>query len=135
MFSSNPVRLMFPVVVALTSVGCATTSSSLVRSAERLERSAYELSDDVRRDDASYARDAQALAGEARDFRRVIEDRDADEDDVRDAFRDVSESYHALRDEAEDAGGRARSEFGEVTEAYLDIEREMRSERDRLARD
>lgn len=128
-------RLFFVGAVAVTAAACATTGGSLMNSAERLERSSSELSDDARREGGDYARDAQALAAEARDFRRVIEDRDSDEDDVRDAFRDLSERYHALRDEADDADADNRGEFNDVTEAYLDIEREMRSDRSRLARD
>lgn len=125
-------------MLALAAVGCATTGGSLTSSAERLERSAMGLSDEARRDadGGDYSRDAQEFASEARDFRRVVEDRDSERDDVEDAFRDLSQRYHALRDEVDDADSReARQEFGDVTEAYLDIEREMRADRDRLAKD
>ena len=58
---------------------------------------------------------------------------------MRDAFEDVSSRYHALRDEADrDRDHEAAAEFRDVTEAYLDVEREMQSRdgrRDRLARD
>ncbi len=78
---------------------------------------------------------------EARDFRRTLEDRRADDDDVEDAFRDLSARYHALRDEVERSRDRdAELDFKPVTEAYLDVEREMRrvdgrERRDRVARD
>jgi hypothetical protein len=126
------------VLFAMGASACVTTNSSLTSSAERLERSAAELSDEARTDSdgGEYSRDAQEFASEARDFRRVLEDRDSDDDDVRDAFRDLSERYHALRDEVDDANSReAESEFKAVTEAYLDIEREMGRDRDRLASD
>jgi hypothetical protein len=122
--------------------GCATTGGTLSGSAERLERNAYELQRESR-DDASrgaYSREAAALAEEARQFRVVLKDQRARKGDVDDAFADVSKRYHALRDEM----GRTRNsreadvEFKAVTDAYLDIEREMRKhgrERDRYARD
>ena len=137
MFSVKTTRWTLPALLALAAIGCATTGS-LTGSAERLERSAMDLSDEARRDTdgGEYSRDAQEFASEARDFRRVVEDRDADRDDVDDAFRDLSQRYHALRDEVDDADSReAQREFHEVTEAYLDIEREMRGDRDRLASD
>jgi DnaJ-class molecular chaperone len=69
----------------------------------------------------------------------VVEDRDSSKEEVHEAFEDVSRRYHALRDEVErDRGSEANAEFRDVTEAYLDVEREMRSRdnrRDRLARD
>jgi hypothetical protein len=138
MFSVKTTRWTLPVLLALAAAGCATTGGSLTSSAERLERSAMDLSDEARRDTdgGEYSRDAQEFAGEARDFRRVVEDRDSERDDVEDAFRDLSQRYHALRDEVDDADSReARQEFQDVTEAYLDIEREMRGDRDRLASD
>ena len=67
----------------------------------------------------------------------MVEDRRSDDDDVQDAFDVLAERYHALRDEIEDVHDRdAEREFKDVTEAYLDIEREVRrGERDRYARD
>ena len=120
--------------------GCVTTHGNLASSAERLERSAVELQSDARSDSASsgYYRDAQEFAVEARDFRRTLEDRRAEDRDVQDAFRDLSGRYHALRDEVERSRDRnAELDFKPVTEAYLDVEREMRrvGDRDRLARD
>jgi hypothetical protein len=56
---------------------------------------------------------------------------------VQAAFDVLAERYHALRDEIEDVHDReAEREFKDVTEAYLDIEREVRrGEHDRYARD
>lgn len=130
-------------VAALAAVGlagCVTTGGNLTSSAERLERSADELRADARDDGAngSYYRDAQEFADEARDFRRALSDRDADRDAVKDAFHDLSGRYHALRDEVERTHARdAELDFKPVTEAYLDVEREMGryGGRDRYARD
>lgn len=118
--------------VAALVTGCATTGTSLRGSAERLERSAYDLSDEVRDADAGgdYRHDAQKFAEETRDFRRVIEARDTDDRDIKAAFRDLSERYHALRNEAEHSGrAETKADFRDVTEAYLDVEREVGEER------
>ena len=124
---------------AIGLTGCVTTHGNLATSAERLERSAAELRTDARDDGSSgYYRDAQEFADETRDFRRTLEDRHTDRDDLNDAFRDLSGRYHALRDEVERSRDReAELDFKPVTEAYLDVEREMRrmGERDRYARD
>jgi outer membrane murein-binding lipoprotein Lpp len=127
------------VAAAVSLAGCVTTQGNLASSAERLERSTAELRSDARNDGSSaYHRDAQQFAEEAREFRRTIEDRRADDDDVQDAFRDLSGRYHALRDEVERSRDRdVELDFKPVTEAYLDVEREMRrvGDRDRVARD
>jgi len=126
---------------AVGLAGCVTTHGNLASSAERLERSAAELRADARNDaSSSYYRDAQEFADETRDFRLTIEDRHTERDnhDLNDAFRDLSSRYHALRDEVERSRDReAELDFKPVTEAYLDVEREMRrvGDRDRYARD
>jgi hypothetical protein len=131
--------LTFAALAATGLGGCVTTHGNLTSSADRLERSAAELQRDARDDGTnSYYRDAQEFAAEAHDFRRTLEDRRADDADVRDAFRDLSGRYHALRDEVERSRARdAELDFKPVTEAYLDVEREMRrvGDRDRYARD
>lgn len=131
--------LMVAAFAAAGLAGCVTTHGNLATSAERLERSAAELRADARADGSSgYYRDAQQFADEARDFRRALEDRDMDEDDLHDAFRDLSGRYHALRDEVERSRDReAELDFKPVTQAYLDVEREMRrvGARHRYARD
>lgn len=135
MFSKS----MLAAVAALSLAGCVTTQGNLTSSAERLERTSEALRADSRNDGSSaYYRDAQAFAEEARDFRRTLEDRDTDKDDLNGAFRDLSGRYHALRDEVERTRDRqAELDFKPVTEAYLDVEREMRrvGTRDRYARD
>jgi hypothetical protein len=128
-------------LAAIGLAGCVSTQSSLSNSAERLETSALELQSDARDDGASsgYYRDAQEFAAQTRDFRRTIEDRHADRDDLDDAFKDLSARYHALRDEVERSRDLdAERDFKPVTEAYLDVERELRragTHRDRYARD
>ena len=59
-----------------------------------------------------------------------------DRRDVREAFDDVSQIYHSLRDEVERSRDRATDRYFEpVTNAYLDIEREIgRSDIDRRDR-
>jgi hypothetical protein len=136
---SKRIGLATAALAAMGLAGCVTTHGNLESSAERLERSAEELRADARDDGTgSYYRDAQVFADEARDFRRTLDDRDVDRDDVKDAFRDLSGRYHALRDEVERSRDRdAELDFKPVTEAYLDVEREMAriSGRDRYARE
>jgi hypothetical protein len=132
--------LTIAALAAVGLAGCASTQGNLASSAERLERSADELRADARDDSASggYYRDAQAFADESRDFRRALDDRHADRGDVKAAFRELSDRYHALRDEVEHSSDReAERDFQPVTEAYLDVEREMRryDEHDRYASD
>ena len=123
---------------ALGMVGCASTGGSLSSSAERLERSSYALerSSYAERERPGFQADAHALGEEARDFRRTLADNRADSRDVRSAFKDLSTRYHALRDEVERSHNRETDrDFQPVTDAYLDIEREMERHRDRYARD
>ena len=104
--------------------GCATTHGSLSTSAQRLEKSADLLARDARGD--GYAREADTLADQAKDFRGTVLDRRADDEEVRDAFEVLSRDYHALRDEVDRSNDReAAADLRPVTEAYLDIEREM----------
>jgi hypothetical protein len=128
----NTVLTLF--TVSLMGLGaCVTTSGNLSSSANRLERSAYALQDEVHDEGAGhgYRSDARELAEEAREFRRTVEDRRANDEDVRDAFSQLSRRYHSMRDEVERSRSRdAELEFRPVTDAYLDVEREMRS-RDR----
>jgi hypothetical protein len=108
--------------------GCATTGGNLTSSAEKLERSADALARDAR--DDSYARryseNARQLAEEARDFRGVLKDRRTQGGDIRNAFEELSRDYHALRDDMDQSDStEARADFRSITNAYLDIEREM----------
>jgi hypothetical protein len=126
--------------IAIALAGCTTTSGGLSSSAERLERAATAFQRDANDDrEARRAeRDAGDLAAEARDFRETLADRRADDRDISDAFRDLSRSYHAARDEVERRHNRDTDrDFAAVTEAYLDVERAMNTteRRDRYARD
>jgi hypothetical protein len=138
MFSKR-IGLTIASLAAVGFVGCATTHGNLTSSADKLERSAVELQRDARDDgSSSYYRDAQEFASETHDFRRTLDDRRADRDDLQDAWRDLSGRYHALRDQVERSHDRnAELDFKPVTEAYLDVEREMRrvGDRDHYARD
>jgi hypothetical protein len=125
---------------ALALAGCTTTSGGLASSAERLERAATAFQRDAadNPEGGRQERDAGDLASEARDFRETLADRRADERDVREAFQDLSRSYHAARDEVERGRNRdSDRDFAAVTEAYLDVERAMNTteRRDRYARD
>ena len=141
MFSKR-IGLTIAAFAAVGLAGCVSTHGSLASYAERWSAALPNCRRDARDDGSSgYYRDAQEFATEARDFRRTLEDRRADDDDVEDAFRDLSGRYHALRDEVERSRDRdAELDFKPVTEAYLDVEREMRrvddrDRRDRVARD
>lgn len=132
--------LLLAPAVALAIGGCATTNGSLANSAERLERVSYAFQREARDDGNSreLTLDARELADEARDFQRTLSDRRSDDSDVQEAFREVSSSYHAARDEVERSRARdADRDFAVVTDAYLDLERAMNRvpRRDRLARE
>jgi hypothetical protein len=136
---SKRIGLTIASFAAVGFAGCVTTHGNLTSSAERLERSAAELQRDARDDGSSgYYRDAQEFVAETHDFRRTLDERNTDRDDLQDAFRDLSARYHAVRDEVERSHDRdAELDFKPVTEAYLDVEREMRrvGDRDRYAQD
>src|SRR5690349_20860200 len=119
---------------------CATTHGGLRSSADRLERNADALARDSRFESSGYSHDARELAAETHDFRRTVEDSHADRRDIDAAFAQVSNRYHALRDEVDRSDSRqAQLDFRPVTDAYLDVERAMggypsdtrRSSRDR----
>jgi len=112
--------------------GCVETRNSLSSAAERLEHNANAMARDARdlpsSDDypAGYSRDARQLADDAHEFRNTALDRGANDPDTRAAFKRVSRSYLLVRDEAERSQSRdVRSDIKPVTEAYLDVEREM----------
>src|SRR5262249_25392715 len=59
---------------------CVTTRVDLTSSADRLERNAHAMAQDVRADadyPSGFSRDAHALADDARDFRHAVEDHGA----------------------------------------------------------
>ena len=113
----------------LTLAACVTTRVDLTSSADRLERNAHAMAQDVRTDadyPSGFSRDAHALAEDAADFRHVVQDHRADDVDVKHAFERVSKSYHAVRDDADRSDSRtAREDLRPVTDAYLDLEKAM----------
>jgi hypothetical protein len=139
----SKVLIAVPVLVlaAIAVAGCVTTHGNLASSAERLERNADELTRDTREmyygGTSSYSEAARELAEETHDFRETLANRNADERDVKAAFEHVSQTYHRLRDDLERVGGRdAQVDLRPVTEAYLDVEREMGGyDRHRYARE
>jgi hypothetical protein len=121
--------------------GCASSPhGNLGRSADRLDDSAAALArhDGGRYASSSYAREADKFAEDAHDFNRAVKDSHGDRRDLDRAFEDLSRSYHALRDDVDRSDSReAQLDLKPVTEAYLDVEREMGGYRadDRYARD
>ena len=118
-------------VVALA--GCASTPhGGLDYSAERLDNSAQtfaQSSSEAPRgydENTSYTEDARDFADRAHEFRRTVEDPDADKRDVRASFDDLSRSYHELRDDVQRSDSDyARRDLAPVTQAYLDVEDDM----------
>jgi hypothetical protein len=135
----NRSTLIIP-LAALAAIlsGCATSPhGNLPRSAERLDHNAEVLARDEHAG-SSYSREATEFADRAHDFRRAVEDSRTDRRDLDDSFASLSRSYHELRDDVDRADSReAQLDLKPVTEAYLDVEREMGGARanDRYARD
>jgi hypothetical protein len=127
---------------ALASLpGCATTRSDLTSAADELEHSTNTLARDTRDEPSERdyrtpdVRDVRALADDAHEFRRTVDDPAAVDRDVRVAFDRVSRSYHLVRDEVDRSDSRdVRSDFKAVTDAYLDIEHGMDTYPERPAR-
>jgi hypothetical protein len=135
----NKSTLIVPVAALLALMsGCASSPhDNLPRSAERLDRNAQALAHDEHAG-SGYSREAEEFADKAHDFRRAVEDSRADRRDVDDAFASLSRSYHDLRDDVDRSDSHdAQLDLKPVTEAYLDVEREMGGARadDRYARD
>lgn len=112
--------------------GCVETRGNLTSAAERLEHNANAMARDARdlpsSEDypAGYARDARQLADDAHEFRNTALDRGVSDPDTKAAFRRVSRSYLLVRDEAERSDSHdVRADLKPVTDAYLDVEREM----------
>jgi hypothetical protein len=125
-----------PVALAASALflaaGCITTRGSPTSSAERLEHNADALARDAGTVPAgadystAFARDARQLADDTHAFRRVAEDRTTHDEDVRMAFKRVSQDYHQLRDDVDRTDSReVHADLKPVTDAYLDVEREM----------
>ena len=139
--SVGKVMVAVPVLVLAALAGCVTTHGNLASSADRLERNADALTSDSRytRDDygSGYSREARELAERTRDFRETLADRNASDRDVKAAFERVSQSYHRLRDDVDRTDSHAAQvDLRPITEAYLDVEREMGGyDRHRYARE
>ncbi len=107
-------------LMAVALAGCATTHGGLNSSADRLDRNAQAFAQD------SDTEDARDFADRAHEFRRAVEDEDADNRDVKASFDELSRSYHALRDDVERSDDtHARHDLQPVTQAYLDVEDNM----------
>jgi hypothetical protein len=121
-------------LMAVALAGCATTAAhgGLRRSADRLDRNAQAFAQDAREgprgydENTSYTEDARDFADRAHEFRRTVEEGDADSRDVGASFRELSRSYNALRDDVQRSGSRdTRRDLRPVTRAYLDVEDDM----------
>lgn len=108
------------------AAACSTLGGSLSSSAERLEHTTHALTRHASDAQVALRRDSVALAHDSKQLRVVLANSNADRSDVRDAFSDVSQSYLRLREEVERSNDPvARRDFGPVTVAYLDMEREV----------
>ena len=118
--------------------GCVTTRGDLQSSADRLERNAQILAENAPEASGyadrgyadhgaySYSREAHELAVQAREFRETVAERGTDDRDVKAAFERLSRRYHDLRDDVDRSESRrAQDDLRPVTEAYLDVERQM----------
>jgi hypothetical protein len=127
-FARSLVLLVASVVLAGLA-GCVSTRSQLASSTHRLEYNAHVLAEDASNTslgDAypNYARDASALADDARELRHAVES--GDHADAQASFDRVSRAYHAVRDEVEHSNSpQARNELLPVTQAYADVEIEL----------
>jgi hypothetical protein len=119
----------------LTLGACADLHGQLSSSTLRLQHSADVLAEDTAdlpppADEEDYpanttARDAHALAADARELRHVVEE-GAGDADVRVAFDRVSRSFHAVRDEVHHSDSeRAREDLRSVGDAYRDVEHDL----------
>ena len=134
MMTARQVGWLTASIMAMTLTGCATTHGGLDSSADRLDRSAQVFAQDSDQaprgyaESTGYTADARHFADRAHEFHRAVdgEDRDAGDRDVKDAFDELSRSYHALRDDVERSGDREASrDLHPVTQAYLDVEDSM----------
>ena len=112
--------------------GCVSMSNDLGDAAGRLDRSADELSDEVRdARNSALQREADDFAEVAEDFNGDVRER-RDREELRDRFERVANRYHELRDEYQDERPLStgeRTAFNDVTRAYLDLERELQYRR------
>lgn len=132
MIAAKSTALLLTGALLTALAGCATTHGRLSSSADRLEENAHAFATDSRYSASSedrsseLAHDAHELADSSHEFRRAINDRHADDRDVKDAFDQVSHDYHSLRDDVDHSDSPdARADLRPVTQAYLDVERDM----------
>ncbi|MFZ1870928.1 MAG: hypothetical protein WAU49_20795 [Steroidobacteraceae bacterium] len=120
-------------LTAVALAGCASTPhGGLDYSANRLDSDAQVFAQDSETaprgydENTSYTEDARDFADRAHEFRRTVDDPGADKRDVREAFDDLSRSYHALRDDVQRSDSDyALRDLAPVTHAYLDVEDDM----------
>jgi hypothetical protein len=120
--------------------GCVWTRANLTNAADNLEYNAFALARDAHDEAArtdyrpTYERDARALADEAHDLRRAVDDRAAAAD-IHASFERVRRSYHAVRDEVTHSDSlQARRDLGPLTDSYRDLEHELGIYPERQAR-
>jgi hypothetical protein len=121
-------------MLALAIAGCATTRTSAVRSAERLDQNSRTLAQDARSQSdrgvsssSDLAHDSRLLARRAREFRRTLQRSGSTSDPaVRHAFDKVARTYHRVRRDVQNSGdSQERRDLRPVTRAYLDTEDRM----------
>lgn len=121
-------KALFTAAALVALAGCVSSPGKLSSAAERLDRSADELYEELSRGDADSGatREARQLADAADDFNNDVDD-DRDRDDLREGFESVAKAYHDLREELDDEHVESdeRRAFSDVTSAYLDLEHEL----------
>jgi len=133
MMIARKAGLLTASLMAMALAGCATNRhGGLDSSADRLDSNAQAFAQDAQdaprgtEENTGYTEDAQDLSVRAHEFRRTVEDGDADHRDVNASFDELSRSYHALRDDVERSDDPvARRDLRPVTQAYLDVEDNM----------
>jgi hypothetical protein len=112
-------RCVMPVLVALA--GCATTHSTMMRSADDLERSADAFAGGAGR----HFPDAREFADQAHHFLETV-DRAGDREVIR-VYEHLWDAYAALRHDVERSGSRpAQVDFKPVTRAFIYVVRDIR---------
>src|ERR687896_1568451 len=115
-------KALLTAAVLVALAGCVSTPDKVSDASYRLDRSADELYEELRRDDddSDAAREARQLAEAADDFSRDVEDDDVSREDLRERFESVAKSYHDLREEIDDdrVGSEEGRAFADVTSAY-----------------
>jgi hypothetical protein len=109
------------IAVLVALAGCATTHSTMMRSANDLERSVDAFVSDTGRNFP----DALEFANQAHHFLETVDC--ADDREVIRAYEHLWDRYHALRHEVERSGSRqAQVDFKPVTRAFVYLVRDIR---------